>query len=248
MAAMLAAGAWGLFAASSLLLGAVIAIFRPPHTKPLGLIMGFGSGVLLSAVSFELVGEAIDTAGTLKGTSLGFFTGALVFTGGDLLISRSGYANRKDIDGAPPDASGPAIVLGALLDGIPESAVLGLTLLQTGEIGWAMLVAVFVSNLPEGVAATVSLRNGGWSKGRIYALWTTIAVASALAAAAGYALLDGASPETLAFTLAFAGGAILTMLSTSMMPEAYEHAGESVGLLTVLGFAVALTINWLEGW
>ncbi len=171
-----------------------------------------------------------------------------MFTGGDLLISRVGYANRKDIDGTPPDASGLAIVLGALLDGIPESAVLGLTLLQTGEIGLAMLVAVFVSNLPEGVAATVSLHNGGWTRARIYALWTTIAIASAVAAAAGYALLDGASPETLAFVLAFAGGAILTMLSTSMMPEAYEHAGETVGLLTVLGFAVALTINWLEGW
>ena len=105
MTAMLAAGVWGLLAAGSLLLGAVIAIFHTPHTRSLGLIMGFGSGVLLSAVSFELIDVALETAGTLKGTSLGFFAGALVFTGGDFLIRRVGYGHRKDIDGSPPDAS-----------------------------------------------------------------------------------------------------------------------------------------------
>ena len=78
-------------------------------------------------------------------------------------------------------------------------------------------------------------------------LWSLIAVVSALAAAAGYALLDGAAPDTLAFMFAFAGGAMLTMLATTMMPEAYEHAGRAVGLVTVLGFAVAFGIDWLEG-
>jgi ZIP family zinc transporter len=139
------------------------------------------------------------------------------------------------------------IVLGALLDGIPESAVLGLTLLQTGSIGAAMLVAVFVSNLPEGVAATVGLRNSGWSTSRIVTLWSAIALASGAAAAAGFALLDTASPDTVAFVLSFAAGAVLTMLATSMIPEAYEHAGRSVGLVTVLGFIVPFAINWLEG-
>jgi zinc transporter, ZIP family len=240
------AGLWGLFAASSLVLGAAVAELRPPSTRLLGLVMGFGSGVLLSAVSFELIEEAVETSGTLRSTFLGFFVGAIVFTVGDFLIGRMGYANRKDIGGAAPDAGGLTIVLGAMLDGIPESAVIGLTVLQTGEVGAAMLVAVFVSNIPEGIAATVGLRAGGWSKSKVYALWVGIAVASAASAMAGYALLDGASPDALAFMLAFAGGAILTMLSTSMMPEAYEHAGRPVGLMTVLGFAVAFGINWLE--
>ena len=110
-----------------------------------------------------------------------------------------------------------------------------------------MVTAVFISNIPEGIAATVSLRNSGWTAQRVYVLWSVIAVACAAAAVAGYALLDDASPDTLAFIFAFAGGAILTMLATSMMPEAYEHAGRAVGLMTVLGFAVAFTINWLEG-
>jgi zinc transporter, ZIP family len=240
------AGLWGLFAASSLVLGAAVAELRPPSTRLLGLVMGFGSGVLLSAVSFELIEEAVETSGTLRSTFLGFFVGAIVFTVGDCLIGRMGYANRKDIGGSPPDAGGLTIVLGTMLDGIPESAVIGLTVLQTGEVGAAMLVAVFVSNIPEGIAATVGLRAGGWSRSKVYALWVGIAVASAASAMAGYALLDGASPDALAFMLAFAGGAILTMLSTTMMPEAYEHAGRPVGLMTVLGFAVAFGINWLE--
>ncbi len=243
---MIEAGLWGLFAASSLLLGAVIAEFRPPGRRALGLVMGFGSGVLLSAVSFELVEEAAQTSGQLGSTFLGLFAGAVVFTVGDVLIGRLGYAERKDIGGAPPEAGGLTIVFGAMLDGIPESAVLGLTLLQTGEIGVAMLVAVFVSNVPEAIAATVGLRSGGWSLSKVFGLWTTIALVSAIAAAAGFALLDGADPDTLAFMFAFAGGAMLTMLATSMMPEAFEHAGKPVGLLTVFGFAVAFGINWLE--
>ena len=243
---MIEAGLWGLFAASSLLLGAVIAVSRPPGRRVLGLVMGFGSGVLLSAVSFELVEEAAQTSGQLGSTFLGLFAGAVVFTVGDVLIGRLGYAERKDIGGTPPEAGGLTIVFGAMLDGIPESAVLGLTLLQTGEIGVAMLVAVFVSNVPEAIAATVGLRSGGWSLSKVFGLWTTIALVSAIAAAAGFALLDGADPDTLAFMFAFAGGAMLTMLATSMMPEAFEHAGKPVGLLTVFGFAVAFGINWLE--
>ena len=244
---MIEAGLWGLLGACSLLLGAIVAMVAPPGQRLLGLVMGFGSGVLLSAVSFELVEQAVETSGGLGSTFLGLFVGASVFTAGDVAVGRLGYADRKDIDGKPPSAGGLTIVLGALLDGIPESAVLGLTLLQTGDIGVAMLVAVFVSNLPEGIAATVGLRNGGWSPTKIVSLWSVIAVACGVAAILGYALLDGASPDALGFIFAFAAGAILTMLATSMIPEAYEHAGRVVGLITVLGFAVAFGINWLEG-
>jgi ZIP family zinc transporter len=238
---------WGLLGAASLLAGALVATVRDLRPRPLGLLMGFGSGVLLSAVSFEMVEEAVDVSGGSGGVALGFFAGALVFFLGDRAISARGYANRKDVAGEPPDASGLAIVLGAALDGVPESAVLGLTLLQSGEIGVSMLVAVFVSNLPEAIAATSSLRNGGWSTARVYLLWSVIVVVAATAAALGYVLLDGASASTIAFTLAFAGGAILTMLSTSMMPEAYEHAGAPVGLVTTFGFAVAFAINQIGG-
>jgi ZIP family zinc transporter len=147
---------------------------------------------------------------------------------------------------AKEEGSGLSILLGALLDGVPETAVLGLTLLQTGEIGMAMLVAVFLSNLPEGVAATTTLIEGGWSKRSVLGIWSAVVVACGLAAAAGYLLLDGASPGLIAFVYAFSGGAVLTMLATSMIPEAYEHAGRAVGVLTVFGFIVAYGIHLLE--
>lgn len=241
---MVSAFLWGLFATSSLIIGALVVRVRPPGERMLGAVMAFGAGVLISALSFELVEESVEVADGLGGTALGFFSGAIVFTLGDLAISRWGYPNRKDIGGEAHEAPPFAIVLGTLLDGIPESAVLGLTLLQSGEIGVAMLVAVFVSNLPESIAATSSLRASGWSDNAVMVLWSAIAAGCAVSAALGYALLDDASPRTLAFMFAFAGGAILSMLATSMMPEAYEHARRWAGMSTVLGFAVAFGVNW----
>jgi ZIP family zinc transporter len=110
-----------------------------------------------------------------------------------------------------------------------------------------MLVAVVISNLPEGIAATAALRGAGWSTTRIIELWSVVVVAAGLAAGLGFALLDDASPYVLAFVLAFAAGAILTMLATSMMPQAYTNAGRTVGIATVAGFALALSVNWLQG-
>jgi len=232
---------WGAVAASSLLIGAVIARIHTPHKIALGLVMGFGSGVLLSAVAFELVEVALGTADGLGSTTFGLAVGALTFYFGDVAINRFGQAI-----GPEDEASPMSIVLGAALDGIPESAVIGLTLL-TGEVGVAMLVAVFASNLPESIAASTGLHERNWKPKRVYALWGTIVLASAVSSMAGYGFLDGASPDVIAFVLAFAGGAILTMLTTSMVPEAYEYAGRKVGLITTLGFAFAVGINWLEG-
>ena len=238
---------WGLFASSSLLIGALIATWRPPHRRALGLIMAFGAGVLLSAVAYELIDEAASLGGGGLAIAGGVFAGAAAFTVGDILIGRF---QRRRQGNAMPDAeegAGLSILLGALLDGVPETAVLGLTLLQTNEIGTAMLVAVFISNLPEGVAATTTLIEGGWSKRSVLGIWAAVVIACGLAAAAGYVLLDGASVGTIAFVYAFSGGAVLTMLATSMMPEAYEHAGRAVGVLTVFGFIVAYGIHLLEG-
>jgi ZIP family zinc transporter len=231
--------AWGLVGAISLILGALIVFIHRPATRSLGLIMGFGAGVLLSAVSFELIDEALTVSGGEGGTALGFFTGALVFYVGDSAIARIGRG--KEGEGS----SGLSIVLGTVLDGVPESAVLGLTILQTGAVGVSMLVAVFVSNLPEAIAASSGLLDSGWKRSRVVALWSGVALVSALSAAVGYALLADSPPQDLAFVLAFAAGAILTMLSTTMIPQAFVEAHRPVGLATTLGFAVALAINWV---
>lgn len=261
---MVEAFLWGLLGASSLVIGGLIALSLTINRRTLGLVMAFGSGVLVSAVAYELVQEAVETADRAAAVGLGLFAGALVFYIGDLFIDRMGGADRKAINprrisgGAEPvegsaargatgaaAGAGMAIVLGSVLDGIPESAVLGLGLIE-GPISAAMLAAVFLSNLPEAIAATAGLRKSGWSGARLTGMWTAVALVSALAAMLGYALFDGASPDLIAFVLAFAAGAILTMLADSMMPEAFEHGGPAAGLFTTLGFALAFGISSLE--
>jgi zinc transporter, ZIP family len=238
--------AWGILASSSLVLGGIAALLLPISQRLLGIIMAFGAGVLISAVAFELVQEASETSAGDGGVALGLFAGSVVFFLGDTLIDRLGGSERKSSSGTQGAGSALAIVLGIVLDGIPESLVLGLTVLEAGTVSAAFLVAVFLSNLPEAIAATTGLAQGGWAKSRILGLWILVTTVSGLAALAGYVLLDSASPRTIAFVLAFAGGAILTMLADTMMPEAFEHGGKLVGVVTTLGFAVAFTIHTLD--
>jgi ZIP family zinc transporter len=234
---------WGLLAASSLLVGGLLVILLPIGPRLLGVVMAFGGGVLISATSFELVEEAFQTSGLLSDVAYGLFAGCAVYAIGDAVIDRFGGAERKSSSGAQASGAPLAIVLGIVLDGIPESAVIGLTLLEGGAVSVAMLVAVFVSNVPESVAATSGLLAAGWRRMTVFVLWGVVALASAVASLAGFALFDGASPSVVAFVLAFAGGAILTMLADTMMPEAFAHGGKLVGVFTTLGFATAFAIS-----
>ena len=243
---MLEAFGWGLLAASSLLVGGLLVILLPIGPRLLGVVMAFGGGVLISATSFELVEEAFQTSGLLSDVAYGLFAGCAVYAIGDAVIDRYGGAERKSSSGAQASGAPLAIVLGIVLDGIPESAVIGLTLLEGGAVSVAMLVAVFVSNVPESVAATSGLLAAGWRRATVFVLWAVVALASAVASLAGFALFDGASPSVVAFVLAFAGGAILTMLADTMMPEAFAHGGKLVGVFTTLGFATAFAISAFE--
>jgi zinc transporter, ZIP family len=234
---------WGLLAGGSLVLGGLLAFWLPIGRRALGLIMAFGAGVLISAVAFELVQEAFETTAGDGGVALGLLLGSVVFFAGDSLIDRLGGDDRKHSGGNQAAGSALAIVLGIVLDGIPESLVLGLTVLEAGTVSVAFLVAVFLSNLPESIAATTGLAAAGWARSRILGLWSVVALACALSALAGYALLDSATPHTIALVLSFAGGAILTMLADTMMPEAFEHGGKLVGLFTTAGFALAFGIS-----
>jgi zinc transporter, ZIP family len=241
-----AAFGWGLLAGSSLVIGAILASLIRMPLRAIGLIMGFGAGVLISAVAFDLVEEAVGKSSGHGAALAGLFLGCGVFFCGDWLIDRRGGRDRKDAGGAQEGGSALAIVLGTVLDGIPESMVIGLTIFEGGAVGAAYLVAVFISNLPESISSTAGLVASGWKKSRILWLWIAIAVISGTASLAGYGLFQDSSPETVAFVLAFAAGAILTMLADTMMPEAYEHGGKLVGVVTTLGFAVAFTIHTLD--
>ena len=243
---MAGAFGWGALAASSLVIGAIVALAWQIGLRLIGLIMAFGAGVLISAVAFDLVEEAAGKSSGHGWAIAGMFAGCGVFFGGDWLIDRLGGSERKDATGDQESGSALAIVLGTVLDGIPESMVIGLTIFQGGAVGAAYLVAVFISNLPEAIASTAGLAAGGWKKARILWMWIAIALISGLASLAGYGLFQHSSPDTVAFVLTFAAGAILTMLADTMMPEAYEHGGKLVGVVTTLGFAIAFAIHTLD--
>lgn len=231
---------WGSLGASSLLVGAVIAFAVRMRRQTLAMVMAFGSGVLISAVAYELVEEAARTADHGGVVAIGLLAGGVVFFAGDLLLDRFSGAHRDRRSSA---SGGLTIVLGAVLDGIPESAVLGLSLLVDGSVSVAVLAAVFISNLPEGIAATAELRRGSWTRGRILVLWSVVALVSAGASALGYGVLDGASDDIVAIVDAFAGGAVLTMLCDSLIPDAFRKGGPLAGLVTTCGFALAFGLS-----
>jgi ZIP family zinc transporter len=237
---------WGLLAGSSLVIGGILALRLQIRGRVLGLVMAFGAGVLISAVAYELVQEAFHVGAGSARVALGLLAGAAAFYFGDLLIDRLGGQGRKSSGGDQAAGSALAIVLGIVLDGVPEAMVIGMSLLQGGGVSVAVIAAVFLSNLPEALAATTGLAAARWSRARILGLWTAVMLVTAIASLLGYTLLDGAPVRTLAFVLAFAGGAILTMLADTMMPEAFEHGGKQVGLATTVGFGLAFALTALE--
>ena len=228
---MLAALGWGALAASSLIIGAVLALVHTWPDRAIGLVLQFGAGALISAVSFELAAGGVDEAGGTGPVALGLAAGALVYFVLDRLIERRGGGGGLDL------------ALGAFLDGIPEQLVLGIGL-ATGEgLSVALLVAIFVSNLPESIGSASDMAAGRRSRGAIVRLWLVVATVCLLATVAGYAIADAASGELKGAIDGFAAGALLVMLADSMIPEARRKAGLAGGLVLALGFAVAA---WLS--
>ncbi|MGN6577717.1 MAG: ZIP family metal transporter [Nocardioides sp.] len=239
---MLEAAWWGFVGGGALLLGAAAGIWLPVSNRLVGLVMGFGAGVLFSAVAFELTREAYEKAGA-PAMVLGLVAGALVFFAGDWWIDQRGGHRRKSPQGPQQGAAASALVLGALLDGIPESAAIGVSLLGGGGVGVAMVAAVFLSNVPESMSASAGMRQTGRSTRTILLMWAAVTAASTLAAALGFGVLGSAPEEVVAAVQAFAAGAILTMLADTMVPEAVEHAGRLVGLVTATGFIIAFLLS-----
>jgi zinc transporter, ZIP family len=153
---MAAAFGWGALGAATLLLGSLIAYQLAPSRNVIAVVMALGTGLLIGSVSFELVDEALKTR-TVAWVALQVLAGTAVFTIGDWLLTRGGGGERKDMEGAQADGSPLAIVLGSVLDGIPESFVLGLTVLQ-GGVSLSLLAGVALSNLPEGMSSSSGLK------------------------------------------------------------------------------------------
>jgi zinc transporter, ZIP family len=239
---VLEATAWGLLGGSSLLLGAVLGLWVRLPRRLIGLVMGFGAGALISAVAFELTEEAFDLGGA-DSVALGLGAGAVTFFAADVFVERRGGGGRKRPPQARPEpGSGGALLAGALIDGIPESVVVGISLLE-GPVSAAIVGAIFLSNMPEAIGGSVAMRSAGAARRHVLLAWGAVVVASALAAGLGYALLEGASDTAIALMNAFAAGAVLTMLVDEMVPAAYDHSGRPTGLVTVFGFALAYLLS-----
>ncbi len=243
---MLNAFFWGLIATSSLVVGGIIATQFSISKKLIGIIMAFGAGTLLSAVSYELIYEAVQIARLTGFPALGLFAGAATFFCSDALIAKCSRGNSTHPGVSSQAKLAVPMVLAIILDGIPESIVIGLGMLEGGAVSLAMLAAIFVSNLPEAIAGSVGMQAGGASRGKILWLWCIIALVCAFASAAGFVLFGDVPAHWIAFVQAFAGGAILMMLANSMIPEAYEHGGKLAGVFTVLGFCASVSVIILE--
>ena len=241
---MLEAGLWGLLAASSLVIGALAGYLLPVSRHAIALVMAFGAGVLISAVAFELTDEAYALGGA-DAVALGLGAGALVFFAGDWKIDQMGGEMRKRPGMEQSEGNSKAIAFGAALDAVPESAAIGLSLLEGGAVSAALVGAVFLSNVPEALASSAGSKRAGVGLHPLLARWVGIVVLSGLSAALGYAVLADASDNLVAWTQAFAGGAVLCMLADTMMPEAFEDYDRkpAVGLVVVLGFATAFLLS-----
>ena len=223
---MSAALGWGAFAASSLVIGALLGIARRWPDVLIGLVLAFGAGALISAVSFDLFEEGVKQGGGAA-VAGGLAVGALTYWAASQAL---------------PDTGGTALALGAFLDGIPEQLVLGIGLAGGEGVGVGLLAAIFVSNLPEAIGSAADMRA---PRSRIIGLWVAVALVCTAATVLGFAVADTASDALRGGIDGFAAGALLVMLSDSMIPDARRKGGAVAGLVTVLGFSVAAALSFL---
>ncbi len=248
---MIEAAFFGLISGSAVLIGALIGLYIKLNNKLIATSMAFGAGVLISALSIDLMSDAFEKSPDPLLIGLSFVGGALVFVLGDYLIDTHGGQFRKRAHGVSEneknvkqqDNSGTAILLGTLLDGIPESFVVGASVAVGGTTGLVFILAVFLSNLPEGMSGTVGMKMAGISTRSILLMWIITLIVTILSSMGGYAFLGHADPMIHSSIMAFASGAILAMLCDTMIPEAFKFGGRGVALVTVLGFFLAFTLS-----
>jgi zinc transporter, ZIP family len=252
---------YGSLASSSFIIGVFIGLFTSPPRRVVAGVIAFGAGVLVSALTFELMREAFETGGAAYAIT-GFLVGAVIYVAADVVLERMAAKSPKrtgrDATDVVPRAeqkrespevavvAGTALLVGAVLDGIPESIAIGVSLHADGSgLGLVLLAAVFLGNVPESLGSAAAMRDEGRSRTYIIAAWTIVALVCTAATVAGYALLSGLSPGMTSAILALAAGGILAMLADTMFPEALQRGGPMVALATAVGFACALLLSEL---
>jgi zinc transporter, ZIP family len=246
----LKASLWGFLSGSALVIGAATGYMADLPKKLIAYVMAFGSGVLISALAFDLMDEAYQRGG-FAATAIGFISGALIYSLANYFINQKGARHRKRSGEQQPDesshpGSGLAIAIGALIDGIPESIAIGVSMIEGGAVSTAAVIAIFLSNLPEGMSSSAGMKKAGRSGKYIFTVWIAIAIISGIASLVGYSVFRKFSTEVISATVAVAAGAILAMLSNTMMPEAFEEGHDFVGIITVMGFLAAFLLTKME--
>jgi ZIP family zinc transporter len=236
---------WGFVSGLPLVAGAIVTRFFTFNKKTIGIIMAFGSGVMISVISFSLMKEAYELGGIIP-ISVGFTVGAIIFGIGNREIHKRGARHRKrpfHPETKNMKATGLVLALGSLMDNIPESIALGISLVGASSVTSALLAGIILTNFPEAVASSQAMKVVKRNPKYILSTWGSIAAANIAAAAAGFLFFGQIGPEGVAIALSLAAGAILAMLAETMMPEAYELGGFHISLATAAGFLVAFVIG-----
>ncbi|RBW69204.1 ZIP family metal transporter [Bacillus taeanensis] len=235
---------WGGIAGSAVFIGALMGLLLPIKKKIIGYIMAFGTGVLIGAASFEMLDESLQIGG-LSVTISGFMIGAALFTAFDIMIAKRGGKERKRSKENPKNNSGLAIFIGTVIDAIPESVIIGISLIHQ-QVSYLLVIAIFISNLPEGLSSSIGLKKDGYSNRKILFLWVIVFLLSSLSACLGFIFLQDASNSLVAGISAFAAGGVVAMVSSTMMPEAHEEGGPIVGFITALGLIASLVLTTIQ--
>lgn len=242
---------WGFVASIPLLLGCILALTTKLSKKTIAVIMAFGSGVLVASLAFSLIEEAFEMSQSIPSVIIGFISGGLAYTIAnyslDKRTSKGNIRHRKkshgtDVGGG--NAPGLAILVGSVMDNIPENMALGISLALGGSVDIVLLIAIFISNFPEGLSSSEGMESNGRSRRSILILWIVAVFIGTISSAIGFTLSSYTEPSVLAIALSFAAGAILVMLAESMIPVAYEEGGATrTGIAIMVGFSLAFILG-----
>jgi ZIP family zinc transporter len=245
---------WGFVASVPLLVGSIVALFVKLPKQIIATIMAFGSGVLIAALSFSLIEEAFSLSNSIVPVITGFTFGGLSYTTANYLLNKKSLGNTRkrkkshgEMAGGGKDASGLSLLVGSVMDNIPENMALGISLVTGGVVNIVLIVAIFISNFPEGLASTSGMSSNGKSRKYIVGLWAIAVLVGTVSTAIGFSVLSKADPSIISLSMSFAAGAILVMVAESMIPEAYEEAGMKIGIATMVGFGVAFILESMGG-
>lgn len=232
---------WGLASGSALIIGATIGLYANLSRHTIALVMGFGSGILIAVVAFDLVDEAFLES-SLVPVVIAFLTGAALFTAVSVVLATLGARHRKRSHGEAHSDNAQAIAIGSIIDNVPESILIGLTLIDGEGIALATFIAIFLSNVPEALSSSAGMKAAGRKTRNIFLIWAITMAMSGIMSFVGYTVFAG-FPLVATMMQAAGAGALLAMISDTMIPEAFAETRNAAGLVVAIGFTLGFALS-----